>query len=128
MENTSESTLITLHDKTWPEYRSELRLSILFSDGKRQGSLRRTAGRLQKHFENDYNSPNVDTTGLDRLGLSVTGRSADIELLSNGSLEVDLLVKASDGDCYSIKEADGREEIYSPSELLERALSCRTGE
>ncbi len=128
MENTNESTLITLHDKTWPEYRSELRLSILFSDGKRQGSLRRTAGRLQKHFETDYNSPSVDTAGLDRLGLSVTGRSADIELLSDGSLEVDLLVKASDGDCYSIKEADGREEIYSPSELLERALSCRTGE
>ena len=128
MENTNESTLITLHDKTWPEYRSELRLSILFSDGKRQGSLRRTAGRLQKHFETDYNSPNVNTAGLDRLGLSVTGRSADIELLSDGSLDVDLLVKASDGDCYSIKEADCREEIYSPSELLERALSCRTGE
>jgi len=128
METTNESTLITLHDKTWPEYRSELRLSIMFSDGKRQGSLRRTAGRLQKHFETDYNSPNTDTTGLDRLGLTVTGRSADIELLGNGSLEVDLLVKASDGNCYSIKEADGREEIFSPSELLERALSCRNGE
>jgi len=128
MENITDSTLITIHDKTWPEYRSSLRLSILFSDGKRQGSLRRTAGRLQKHFETDYNSPNADTTGLDRLGLKVEGRGADIELLSNGSLEVDLLVKASDGNCYSIKEADGREEIFSPSELLERALSCRKGE
>jgi len=128
MENITDSTLITIHDKTWPEYRSSLRLSILFSDGKRQGSLRRTAGRLQKHFETDYNSPNTDTTGLDRLGLKVEGRGADIELLSDGSLEVDLLVKASDGNCYSIKEADGREEIFSPSELLERALSCRKGE
>ncbi len=128
MENISESTLITIHDKSWPEYRSSLRLSILFSDGKRQGSLRRTAGRLQKHFDTDYNCPNTDTTGLDRLGLTVVGQLADIELLSNGSLEVDLLVKASDGNCYSIKEADGREEIFSPSELLERALSCRKGE
>lgn len=125
---TTESTFITLHDKTWPEYRSELRLAILFADGKRQGSLRRTAGRLQKHFETDYNSPNVDTTGLDRLGLTAQGKAADIECLADGSLEVDLLVKASDGNCYSVKEVDGREEIFSPSELLERALSCRTGE
>ena len=83
---------------------------------------------MQKHFDTDYCSPNTDTSGLDRIGLTVVGKAADIELLSNGSLEVDLLVKASDGNCYSIKEADGREEIFSPAELLGRALACRKGE
>ena len=128
MSDSNENTLITIHDKTWPEYRSEIRLSILFAEGKRHGSLRRSAGRLQKHFETDFNSPNVNTSGLDRLGLTVTGRAADIEQLADGSIEVDLLVKASDGNCYSIKEVDGREEVFSPSELLERALACRKGE
>lgn len=122
----SINPIITVTSLNWPEFETQIRLGILFKQGKEQTCLRRAAGILKKHFETDYSSTDECTDGLDGQRLFAVDNLADIESLDDGSYSIDLMVKANDGYCYSIKEVRGDEEIFSETELLERAFECRS--
>ncbi len=122
----SENTIITITSLTWPSFESDIRLSILGATGKRLAAMRRSAGVLKKHFETDYSAPEADSKGFDKLGLCSVANLADIEEADDGSLTTDLLVKASDGNCYSVREVKGMDEIYTEAELYSIALDHRS--
>ena len=77
-------------------------------------SHKATATKVEKHFEKDYSKS--DFKGLRKLGLEYIVTRAYIDIV-DGELNVDMLVEASDGNCYSVSEATGKLEVFTEEEL-----------
>ena len=77
-------------------------------------SYKATATKVEKHFEKDYSK--CEFKGLRKLGLEYNLTRAYIDIV-DGELNVDMLIEASDGNCYSVSEAKGQVEIFTEDEL-----------
>lgn len=94
------------------------------NDKSRAFNLRRAAGLISNHFRTDYLSPFVNTKGLDKHGLLPVFSRADVEMCDE-KISIDLIIICDDGNGYSLMEARGVYEIFTPQELAERSLKAR---
>jgi len=87
-------------------------------------SFRRAAGLISNHFRTDYLSRKVNTKGLDKHGLLPMFLRADVEMM-DGKISIDLIIICDNGLGYSVREARGIYEIFTPQELAERSIKAR---
>lgn len=106
---------IDLGPDNWKEFVIECRKRQHLTPSLRlKRSYKATATKVEKHFQKDYSK--VEFKGLQKLGVTYIMSKAYIDIV-NGELNVDPLVEASDGNCYSVSEATGKVEVFTDEEL-----------